>query len=139
MDHRRSLVLAALSAFLVTGILAGSCSKSTSPYGSGGGGSPAPGGPSFNLGFPATGASAQVTFTDAGTWPYHCAPHQGLGMTGTVVVNASGADSDTVAVGVNAVGAAAFVFTPATVTIKPGGHVRWINRSSMTNHTVTRP
>jgi plastocyanin len=133
--HPRTLLAPTLAILAIT--LAG-CSagnKSTAPVlGSG-----TPTGPSFNLGFPAKGASQTFTFADAGSWDYHCNPH-GPAMSGTVVVSASApADSDTVAVGVNASGGAALVFTPATVTIKPGGRVRWINRSTMVNHTVTRP
>jgi len=57
-------------------------------------------------------------------------------MEGTVVVDAnSGADSAVVTVGAGD----APTFTPATVVIKPGGYVRWINASTLTNHTVTRP
>ncbi|MDQ1711237.1 MAG: hypothetical protein QOE45_687 [Frankiaceae bacterium] len=39
----------------------------------------------------ATGATAVVTFTKAGTYQYYCQPHQTLGMTGEVVVGAPGA------------------------------------------------
>jgi plastocyanin len=132
--HSRLLLLPAL-ALAVTLASCGSKS-STSPAG---GGSGPPTGPTFNLVFTAQGASQSFTFPDAGSWGYHRNPHGSIGMTGTVVVSAAGADSDTVAVGVNGSGGAAFVFTPSTVTIKPGGHVRWINRSTMVNHTVTRP
>ena len=133
MHPRLPLATAFASALL---LLTGCGSKTTSPASTG---SPPPTGPTFDLVFPATGSSQSFTFTDAGSWGYHCNAHQSLGMTGTVVVSAAGADSDTVAIGVNGSGAAAFVFTPSTVTIKPGGHVRWINRSAMVNHTVTRP
>jgi len=44
-------------------------------------------------------------------------------------------DTATVDVG----GAVAFRFTPGTVTVKRGGVVRWVNSSSLTTHTVTRP
>lgn len=33
-----------------------------------------------------SGESFEVTFDEAGTYPYYCSPHRGLGMTGTVVV-----------------------------------------------------
>jgi plastocyanin len=117
------------------------CAKSTAPRLAP---APAPGGggadPAFDLRFPAANASASYTFTKAGTWSYQCTPHASVGMTGTVIVSAgAGADSDTVAVGRNAAYASAPAFKPSTVTIKVGGTVRWINRSTMTIHTVTRP
>ena len=56
-------------------------------------------------------------------------------MNGIVNVSAtSGDDSILVHVGPGN----ALVFSPATVTIKSGGKVRWVNDSPMTNHTVTR-
>jgi len=118
-------------------LLAGCGSTNSTSPGGGGGGAPA--GPAFNLMFAAKGASASFTFADSGSWAYHCSVHQGLGMVGTVNVRAAGADSDTVDVGVDGAGNPAAVFTPAAVTVKPGGTVRWINRSNMVNHTVTRP
>ena len=30
--------------------------------------------------------SFEVTFNEAGTYPYYCAPHRGLGMAGTIIV-----------------------------------------------------
>lgn len=105
--------------------------------GGGGGGVTNPGtGPSFDLHFPATNASQTFVFNDAGTWDYHCTPHGSQGMTGSVVVNASSAnDSMLVSVGPSNT----LTFSPASVTIKPGGVVRWVNVSTMTIHTVTRP
>ena len=130
----RMLLIPALG--LVAIALAGCSSKSTtSPaYGAGPGGTPS--GPTFNLTFPAQNVSQSFTFGagDTGSWAYHCAAHQNMGMTGTVVVNAAGTDSALVVVGVPS-----FTFNPATVTIKPGGHVRWVNQSTLVNHTVTRP
>jgi len=32
------------------------------------------------------GEKFEFTFTTAGTYPYHCIPHEGVGMTGTVIV-----------------------------------------------------
>lgn len=92
-------------------------------------------GPNFDLRFPATGTSQQVSFITVGSWAYRCVPHAGGGMTGTVNVEAAAPnDSAVVQVGPGD----ALSFSPATVTIKPGGYVRWVNVSSMTNHTVTR-
>ena len=131
MTRRAILVVGSLFTLTLAVIAGcgGGSSKSTNPGGGGGG-------PSFDLHFPATNASQQFTFADAGTWGYHCTPHQGSGMTGTVVVDAGSAnDSALVQVGPGD----ALSYSPSTVTIKPGGHVRWVNVSSMTMHTVTRP
>jgi plastocyanin len=93
-------------------------------------------GPSLSLTFPTAGAVRFFTFTDVGSWDYHCIPHQSFGMVGTVVVDSNSVvDTATVDVG----GAVAFRFTPGTVTVKRGGVVRWVNSSSLTTHTVTRP
>ena len=92
-------------------------------------------GPNFDLRFPATGTSQQVSFVTVGSWAYRCTPHAGGGMTGTVNVEAASPnDSAVVDVGPGNT----FTFSPATVTIKSGGYVRWVNVSTMTNHTVTR-
>jgi plastocyanin len=141
MPKRPLLVPASLFLALIAAIFIGACSSGgssspTYPAPGGGGG----GGTTFSLSFPATGSSQQFTFPTAGTFAYHCIPHGGSGMTGTVTVSASAsADSDTVAVGRDASYNQALSFKPNTTTIKPGGHVRWINRSSMVNHTVTSP
>ena len=133
MNRRALLVLAALFSFALLVIIG---------CGGGGGGSnptnPGGGGPTFDLHFPATNASQSFTFTTNGSWAYHCTPHgtQTSGMHGEVVVAAASAnDSALVIVGDNDT----FTFTPSSVTIKTGGTVRWVNESSMTNHTVTRP
>ena len=122
--HRAILVAFAL---LSAAALAASCSKkdSTSP------------GPSFSFTFPQTGTSHEFTFTDVGSWGYRCIPHGSSGMTGTVIVDPA-STNDTVNTGVH-VGEGGNFFVPATVTIKPGGRVRWVNLSTATNHTVTRP
>lgn len=125
--------LALLSLALVVVLGCGGGSSSSTNPGTGGGGS----GPTFDLRFTATGVSQRFDFADAGTWGYQCTPHgQTQGMTGTVVVSASASDDSAV---VQVGPANTFTFSPASVTIKTGGYVRWVNASSMTNHTVTRP
>ena len=118
-------------AVLVVVALAESCSKKSST---------APNqmvtGPTFNFTFPQTGTSHEFMFPDAGSWDYRCIPHS-PGMSGTVIVSPGSADS--VLAGPVQVGAGGNNFSPATVTIRPGGTVRWVNVSSATNHTVTRP
>lgn len=105
--------------------------------GGGGGGptNPGGGGPSFNFTFPASGTSQLFTFTTAGSFTYGCTSHSG--MNGTVIVDA-GAALDSAVVGVGSAGGS-LSYSPSSVTIKPGGYVRWVNQSSMSNHTVTRP
>ena len=122
--------------FLATALVVAACSKSTSPgYGTSGTVTTG-GGPTFDMHFPATGTSQLFAFTTAGTWDYHCTPHGNLGMTGTVRVDtASVNDSAVVSVGPGNT----LTFSPSSVTIKPNGYVRWVNASTMTIHTVTRP
>lgn len=129
--RNRALILASLLALL--GVAA--CSKSsspTSPYGGGSGGGGGGAGTAFNLGPFAVGQSAEFTFGSAGTFGYHCIPHRSMGMTGAVQVDPGGADSIVVQIA-----ASGLTFTPSTAHIKPGGHVRWVNASSSTVHTVT--
>jgi plastocyanin len=96
---------------------------------------------SFNYAFLAPGQSIQRTFTTVGSFAYHCAAHQGSGMTGTVVVSASASlDSQVVLVGHND----NLTFSPSTATIKPNGTIRWVRETgasgtSLNNHTATRP
>lgn len=93
----------------------------------------------FDFSFPTAGQSVQQTFTTAGTFGYRCIAHATTNnMVGTVIVDASATtDSAFVEVGFNNT----FSFVPATVTILPGGHVRWqrpVGNTTAT-HTVTRP
>jgi plastocyanin len=132
MNSRALVVLAALLLCAAVGVM--SCSKSTSPK------PVPPSATTFDLRFPANGTSQFFRFMTPGTYDYLCTPHRLSGMIGTVIVSdAAGADSDTVAVGVDGSGTEALLFTPSTVTIKTNGRVRWINRSSMLTHTVTYP
>ncbi len=126
------VVVAAALVTLAAGEAVFGCSKKsspTSPGGGGGGTAPAP----FDLHFTAQGVSQQLTFPNASTFGYHCTPHQSAGMTGTVTVSSAGTDSALVSVGFNNLNQ----FNPASVTIKANGHVRWVNVSTSTNHTVT--
>ena len=135
--HRRrnqALVLTTMLALLVIAAC-GKSSSPTAPYGGGGGGGGGGGtggGTVFSFGPFAQGQSASFTFPTAGTFGYHCIPHQAMGMVGTVQVDAAGTDSALVAIG-----ASGFSFEPQTAHIKAGGHVRWVNASTLTNHTVT--
>lgn len=125
----RSVLLAAL-ALAVVFTLPLACGKKS-------GGSPTGPAPGLTLAFtfPDQGTSRQHTFTSAGVFDYRCSPHGGSGMTGRVTVSASSA-TDSVVV---SVGQGGLLFDPASVTIKVGGSVRWVNVSTFTNHTVTYP
>jgi plastocyanin len=127
-NHVHAMWLAALLCIAAVTGCSGAGGYSTAPVGGGSNG----GGNLFNLGPFAIGQSAQLTFSNAGTFPYHCITHRSVGMVGTVQVDASGADSVLVQIG-----ASGDRFTPALAHVHAGGHVRWVNVSSMTNHTVT--
>src|ERR1041385_1620849 len=130
MKITRSIVLAGLAGLLVTGSLLYGCSKkSSNPTSPGDGG----GGDSFNTGVISTaGFSFTHTFSTEGSVPYFCIPHSGSGMTGAVTVSSSSTtDSVVVTVGPNATR----TFSPSSVTVKVGGHVRWIWASG--GHSVT--
>jgi plastocyanin len=129
---RPASLLAALFALTCLGLVAAGCSSKST-------GAPAVvTGPTFNLSFPANGVSHEVQFNDVGSWDYHCIPHQSVGMTGTIVVDANSTVDSLPAGPVQVGGGTGFQFVPQVVTIKPGGHVRWVNFSGATNHTVTR-
>ncbi len=134
-NTRWLMAAAILTGLAALGACSGGSSRSTAPYGMGGttGGGGGTGGTAFNLGPFALGQSLPFTFASAGTFGYHCIPHQGLGMTGTVQVDGAGADSQVVSVGPGG----SLTFAPSAAHIKPGGYVRWVNVSGMTMHTVT--
>jgi plastocyanin len=123
----------ALAFGLVVAALAGSCSKDNGT---------APNmtvtGPNFSFTFTTAGQSHEFTFPDAGSFGYQCLTH-GSSMSGTVNVVAGAADAATVFVGGNNAGTVGNFFSPASVTIKPGGKVTWtLSTSALTNHTATR-
>ena len=134
--HRAAVTLALV---LAAGAASG-CSSGGSPMapvaagggGGGMGGGGGSGGMSFSFGPFGAQQSAQLTFPNAGTFGYHCIAHQAMGMVGSVAVDAAGSDSAVVQIGLSGLS-----FSPSSAHIKPGGYVRWINVSSLTNHTVT--
>jgi plastocyanin len=76
------------------------------------------------------GRSAVFTFDHAATHPYHCGVHPE--MTGTVNINSAATDDSAVVT----VSSVAGGFNPDPVTIKVGGHVRWVNTSASIPHSV---
>jgi len=136
-NPRLTFTLALVSLIIL--LVAASCnsgSSPTNPYGGGGGGTTGGGGGGagslFNFGPFGLGQSAQRTFATTGTFGYHCTTHQAMGMVGSVQVDPAGVDSALVQIG-----ASGLTFAPPTAHIKPGGYVRWVNASGLTNHTVT--
>jgi hypothetical protein len=128
ISNRSALALVSLLAALVVAACS-NYSAPTTPYGGGDGGGGA--GARFNLGPFGLGQSVELTFASAGTFGYHCIPHRSMGMTGIVQVDDGGSDSLVVRI------TGDLQFAPSTAHIKPGGHVRWLNASNRTDHTVT--
>ena len=118
------LALAALLVFVALWVAA--CSKNDKST------NPPPPGAELNSGQLAAGKVFQHTFASAGSFPYKCTNHPV--MTGTVTVNASSANDSAF---VSIVSMTATGFSPQSVTIKPGGHVRWLNNPGQPPHTVT--
>ncbi len=76
-----------------------------------------------------TGGVFDHVFPKAGTYNYLCLRHPQ--QKASVIVANGGADSATVQI----VDATPAGFSPPAVTIRPGGHVRWINASAQ-NHAL---
>ncbi len=131
MKLKASVLVSAALAVTVAGFALPGCSKSTSPtnpLGSGSTGGSSAGDTPFDSGTMSAPANFVRTFPTAGTVNYHCRFHVSMGMTGAVTVVAGAADSVVVT-------ASGTSFTPSSVSVRPGGYVRW----SVTGgtHTVT--
>jgi len=83
----------------------------------------------LNSGNIANGGTYSHTFANAGTYNYFCTIH-GAGMSGTVIVASGQPASASVSIMNN-------FFSPASVSVGPGGTVTWTNNGS--THTVTSP
>jgi hypothetical protein len=70
------------------------------------------------------------TFANAGTYSYHCRYHPASSHAGTVTVDPQGPDSGFVMISLGA-------YHPATLSVRPGGTVRWQNFDDGVHHTVT--
>ena len=80
-------------------------------------------------GGPLVGGSSEHVFNVEGNYPYLCLRH--YLEKGNVIVVLGGADSALVQI----TGAAGIPFMPSTVTIRPGGRVRFVNVSQV-NHAI---
>ncbi len=125
MTHRPRIATLAVTLLIVLVASIPACSKTTTNPGGGGGT-----GPTFNSDAFSNGKFV-FTFTTDGSFGYRCTIHSG--MTGTVNVSSAGTDSPLVTVG-----SGGNVFSPATVSVRTGSYVRWVNSSGIL-HTVTRP
>ncbi len=135
MRRRTVLVLAAAAAIVVVAFIA-SCGGSKSADGVT---APVNGPKELNSGSIAPGGAFAHKFVNAGTYGYHCSFH--ASMSGLkVIVDASAPAADTVAA-VSIIGTSAPPgFSPASLTIRPGGVVTWTNNDTGIYgmaHTVT--
>ena len=123
------LAIAAVSVILAGSAVLGCKGGSpTNPYGSGSMGGGGSGNTPFSTGSLNAPASFVHVFPTTGNVGYHCEFHVSMGMTGTVSVVNGGADSAVVT-------GSGTSFSPASVSIKPGGYVHWKITSG--THTVT--
>jgi plastocyanin len=116
-----------LSLFAVALALgATACSKkSTNP--------PPGGGFTFDTGtLNPTDTSAPITFATPGSYGYHCRFHETT-MNGTITVDPG---SSVATFNVSIVSSTAPGYSPALVTIMPGGTVTWTNNHNV-DHTAT--
>ncbi len=111
----------------IVSAIVSSCSSKNNPASPGGSA-----GLEINSGNVPPGGVYQHVFANAGTFPYHCTIHPP--MTGNSVTVSASSSNDSAFVQI--VSASTPGFSPSSVTIKPGGHVRWINAHTVT-HTVT--
>jgi len=119
------------SRFFLVLLLAGvavalACSKKSNPTQPGGG----PTEP-FDSGTFTSGVFVH-TYNTAGSFSYHCKVH-GSSMSGTVNCSTGAPDSNFVNIGPGGTN----TFSPTTITVKPGGYVKWTLVSG--NHSVTSP
>lgn len=116
----RSVPRLALPVVFAAAVLAAGCSKDDGPATR-----PAPGGAGgFASGTLAQSAQFTFTFTDSGSFGYHCGLHPSV-MKGAKVVVSDTAASMNAAVQIVSLSTPGF--SPATVAIRRGGSVTWTN------------
>ena len=131
MRLESALLVAAAAAVIMTGAALAGCngySAPTTPYGGGNTTGSGGGNAAFDSGELRAPATFVHQFTAAGVVGYHCRFHSSMGMVGTVTVVSGAADSAVVT-------ASGIRFTPAGVSIRPGGSVRW--NVADDRHTIT--
>ena len=121
--------LSVVAAVVVVGAFGLGCSKGSDKVMN-----PGPGGnPSFDSGIQSVGFTKDVVFPVVGTVNYYCTPHGvSQGMVGSVTIIAGDPDS---LLNVSVAPGGSFTFSPANVSIRPGGTVHWVWASS--GHSVT--
>jgi plastocyanin len=124
----RSLLVAVAVTALVSG-----CSKKDSPTAPSGGGGGGGTSETFASGNFTSGVFVHTFGTTPGTYSYRCTLHATMGMTGEVIVDA-GSANDSAFVTINSM-----TFGPSSISVKPGGYVKWENGGSAGIHNVTRP
>ena len=127
MKSRREVLgfFAVAAVFAIASVSA--CSKKSNPTSPGGGGAL-----ELNSGSVPPGGVYKHVFANVGAFPYHCTLH--TAMTGNSVTVSASSTNDSAFVQI--VNASTPGFSPSSVTIMPGGHVRWINAHTVA-HTVT--
>ena len=116
--HGRFVPFAAL---LLVALVASCGDKGTNPGGGGGGTL------ELNSGDLPAGRVFVHTFATGGTFNYHCERHPS--MQAQVMVTGA---NDSAFVTIND-----FNFSPASVSVKAGGTIRWLNNPTAAVHTVT--
>ena len=121
MTRRRLTLLGSALVILTAVVLFAGCSKDKST-------NPVTTAKELNSVHLAQNATYVHTIATAGTYAYHCSIH--TSMHGSVTVSSMSSNT------AQAVNISGFAFSPASVTIAPGGTVTWTNLDA-TAHTVT--
>ncbi len=129
-----ALLVTTAAAIAALAIASGCSSKSSNPTAPGGGGGGGGGtSATINSGTIAgNGGSFTFTFPDTGTTGYHCGIHPTI-MKGNSISVTSTSPNDSMVVQI--VSTSTPGYSPSAATIRPGGHVRWVNVDGM-SHSV---
>lgn len=122
MTHRPRIATLALALLTLLVVSVPGCGKDATNPGGGGGAK------ELDSGTLGPGEAYMHTFANAGTYNYHCNVH-GLGMAGSVTVAGGQPMNQAVSIQDNQ-------YSPASVSVAPGGTVTW-TRTGSNPHTVT--